>query len=216
MLVVDRLAAYAARSTKMLYQTAMSPVVVTSCDCEAFMLALSSPRWSELRHAYGAASDIPPLLEQLEAEPNRVHTDCRDEPWFSLWSSLCHQGDVYSASYATVAHLIRIAASIPDVPVVNYFVLPTSIEVARLLGYGPPPPPDLAADYSSALQQLHDLAYRLASIAWDEVLSRAIAAALVVTKGYAFLADTILELSPEAIKEFRVARGLDTTDYSAT
>src|SRR5215210_3660781 len=33
------------------------------------MLDLNSARWRELRHAYGAADDIPALIEQLKTDP---------------------------------------------------------------------------------------------------------------------------------------------------
>jgi hypothetical protein len=36
------------------------------------MLSLDSPRWSELEHAYGAASDIPSLLRQLTNGTNVI------------------------------------------------------------------------------------------------------------------------------------------------
>ena len=49
------------------------------------MLSLESPRWSELEHAYGQASDIPPLLRQLQDLPGSVG---QSEPWFTLWGSL--------------------------------------------------------------------------------------------------------------------------------
>ena len=64
------------------------------------MLSLDSPGWSKLRHAYGVASDTPKLLRQLERLPA---SDNEKESWFSNWSSLAHQGDVYSASFAAVA-----------------------------------------------------------------------------------------------------------------
>ncbi|WP_051740023.1 hypothetical protein [Kitasatospora sp. MBT66] len=54
--------------------------------------------WSQLKHAYGTAEDIPALFERLGAEPN-------DEAWSDLWSRLCHQGSVYSASFAALALL---------------------------------------------------------------------------------------------------------------
>ena len=56
------------------------------------MLKLDSPRWSELDHAYGKAADIPSLLRQLNDVPT---SEGRQEPWFTLWSALAHQGDVY-------------------------------------------------------------------------------------------------------------------------
>ena len=45
------------------------------------MIALDSPRWSELRHAYGTAGDMPPMLRQLESFP--PHKKYNDEPWWS-------------------------------------------------------------------------------------------------------------------------------------
>jgi hypothetical protein len=68
------------------------------------MLSLDSPHWRELQHAYGSAADIPPLLRALESLPPSAG---REEPWFTLWSALAHQGDVYSASFAAVPHVIR-------------------------------------------------------------------------------------------------------------
>ena len=65
------------------------------------MSALEEIHWRELSHAYGFASDLPALLQQLYAFPSEANSS--SEPWHSLWSSLYHQGDIYSASYAAVA-----------------------------------------------------------------------------------------------------------------
>src|SRR5437773_2022307 len=72
-------------------------------------MATSHVDWASLRHAYGTAVEIPTLLKSAESAPAPDHYD--REPWFSLWSSLCHQGDVYPASYAAVPELVRIAQS---------------------------------------------------------------------------------------------------------
>ena len=61
------------------------------------MLPLDSPRWSRLTHAYGSASDVPHWLTQLSSLPT---SEGQNEPWYSIWSALAHQGDVYEASYA--------------------------------------------------------------------------------------------------------------------
>jgi len=45
------------------------------------MLQLDDGRWSELTHAYGAASDIPHLLRQLVESPRQMGPN--DEPWFT-------------------------------------------------------------------------------------------------------------------------------------
>ena len=63
--------------------------------------------WSKLRHAYGPADDIPGLFAQ--AEP-----DQRSPVWGELWSRLCHQGTVYSASFAALPMLTQIAGRWPS------------------------------------------------------------------------------------------------------
>ncbi|GMA16810.1 hypothetical protein E5F05_16535 [Deinococcus metallilatus] len=67
-------------------------------------LPLDDPRWNELTNAYGSAGDIPVLLRELEKPSESWAWD--DEPMYSLWSSLWHQGDVYTASYAAVPYLL--------------------------------------------------------------------------------------------------------------
>lgn len=59
--------------------------------------------WTILRHAYGAAGDVPALL-------NSLTPDAADEVWGELWSRICHQGSVYSASFAALPVLAETAA----------------------------------------------------------------------------------------------------------
>lgn len=59
--------------------------------------------WTSLRHAYGAAGDVPGLLKKLTPDPT-------DEVWGELWSRICHQGSVYSASFAAIPALADAAA----------------------------------------------------------------------------------------------------------
>ena len=59
--------------------------------------------WSALGHAYGEATDIPDILEILRP-------DGWSESWNDLWSRICHQGTVYSASYAALPYLRDLAA----------------------------------------------------------------------------------------------------------
>jgi hypothetical protein len=62
--------------------------------------------WEGLRHAYGPAVDIPDLLARLSPDP--------DAPvWDELWSRLCHQGTVYSASFAALPALDAAASHWP-------------------------------------------------------------------------------------------------------
>lgn len=62
--------------------------------------------WSRLHHAYGTAEDIPRLLDGASADP-------LGPDWDELWSRLCHQGTVYSASYAALPVLTRMARQWP-------------------------------------------------------------------------------------------------------
>ncbi|WP_062651742.1 hypothetical protein [Streptomyces maremycinicus] len=58
--------------------------------------------WSRLHHAYGTAEDVPGLLDA-------VGPGAQDPQWDELWSRLCHQGTVYSASYAALPVLTEMA-----------------------------------------------------------------------------------------------------------
>src|SRR3979490_1188096 len=93
------------------------------------MIALDSSRWTELRHAYGFAADIPLLLRSIADNPGV--SSSVDGPWFKLWSALCHQGDVYPASFAAVPHIIQTLSGNLDKACFDFFLLPASIEVAR-------------------------------------------------------------------------------------
>ncbi|MGQ5639463.1 MULTISPECIES: hypothetical protein [unclassified Streptomyces] len=58
--------------------------------------------WSQLHHAYGTAEDVPGLLDAVSPAAN-------DSGWTELWSRLCHQGTVYSASHAALPTLREMA-----------------------------------------------------------------------------------------------------------
>jgi hypothetical protein len=157
-----------------------------------------------LQHAYGAASDIPDMLRQLEAFP--PHEGYEAPPYFMLWSSLCHQDDVYTASYAAVPHIIRILASAPTRAHWDFFLLPTCIEISRLRSRGPDIPAELRDAYFGALQRIPSLAAAAAEAQWDEIYCRAVAAAIAVAKGQPALGEAILELDPDGVREFMQAR----------
>jgi hypothetical protein len=54
--------------------------------------------WSALQCAYGSAEEVPALLR-------RMVPDSRAEVWSDLYGLLCHQGTVYSASFAALPSL---------------------------------------------------------------------------------------------------------------
>ena len=160
---------------------------------------INAINWHELNHAYGDASDIPEILEQLKSYPSCE--DYQSEPFFTLWSSLCHQGDVYSASYASVPFIASIIEAAPEKVNYNYFLLPVSIEIARLKGNGPEISADIKDSYLLALEKMAKLTTMFQSP--DELMSRVLTAVTAIHSGNASLADAILELTPDVVEDFQ-------------
>ncbi len=106
--------------------------------------------WAALRHAFGSAADIPALLTR--ARSAAAPEGYRDEPWFSLWSSLYHQDDIYSASYAALPELVEIATGRGGAVARESLLLAASIELRRNQPNAPPLPAGLQADYLRAVQ----------------------------------------------------------------
>ena len=164
------------------------------------MLDLDDGRWSELTHAYGPAADIPPLLRRLRDFPPA--TDYRAEPYFSLWSALCHQGDVYPASYAAVPHLVAALLASPSPLYDSPLLLVVCIEIARSNGKGPEVPVGLAAPYREALRRLPEVVRAMTGVAWNEARCSLAASAMAVANGHTRLAEAMLELEPSLLNDF--------------
>ncbi len=162
------------------------------------MLSLDDPRWRDLRHAYGDAADIPDLLRSLASSTGRK-ASYQDEPWSSLWSSLCHQGDVYTASYAAVPQIVQIASQAKGPIDFAFFQLPAAIEVARQKGRGPDIPDAYVDDYLRAITQLVENVSLHRNQAWDQPMLLSAAAALAVAKGHIDVAEALLNLDADWI-----------------
>jgi hypothetical protein len=162
------------------------------------LLSLDSHRWSELRHAYGAAGDMPALLRQLSSLPASAGDA---EPWFTIWSSLAHQGDVYSASFAAVPHVVAALATAPSKADSSYFHFPAWVEVCRRQKCVPIPA-DLEPAYSAALARLPRLVAEASTEPWSPELLSCALAAIAAAKGPASVAEAVLELSPEVASQF--------------
>jgi hypothetical protein len=113
------------------------------------MTELPSVDWASLEHAYGSAEDIPGLL--LSAETDTRAGSTPGSTWFDLWSALCHQGDSYTASYAAVPFLVRLAAQPLYRTQYEPLMLAASIEVSQMSGRGPSIPKELVVSHSAAL-----------------------------------------------------------------
>jgi hypothetical protein len=155
------------------------------------VLSLDSPVWASLSTAYGPASDLPPLLRQVPgasspAEPN-------SEPWFSLWSSLCHQSDVYTASFAAVPHILEDASRRQPYHRLEHLHLCGYIEVCRHRPHSPPVPDELRSDYQSALVLGSRLALESLAIDWKRDWLQALMGALAAFRGEPKLGAAIIE-----------------------
>ncbi len=155
------------------------------------MLSLQSPRWNELQHAYGRAGDIPALLLQLRECPE---SSGRNEPWFTLWSALAHQGDVYSASFAAVPHVIASLASAPTLVDESYFQFPAWVEICRARS-AKEIPDDLKEGYFAALGRLPEIVAKTATRPWTPEYAACALAAISAAKGHHALAEAILEMT---------------------
>jgi len=163
------------------------------------MLSLQSKRWSELQHAYGNAADIPELLAQLQVLPKSTG---EAEPWFSLWSALAHQGDVYSASFAAVPHVVAALATAPAKADESYLQFPAWVEICRAKNQVEIPE-DLRAVYFESLASLPGLVAQAAGRQWESDYLACALSAIAAAKGQHAIAEAVLEMSsPQVAEEF--------------
>lgn len=152
----------------------------------------AEPQWDTLRHAYGSAGDIPTLLGRAEFDLRRGHET--GSTWFQLWSALCHQGDAYSASYAAVPALIRLAETPIYSAHYDPLLLAACIELARLEGTGPQLPDESIPTYLAALKRGRVLATEaLKNSAMDSVSVRAYRGCVAAFHGQSIAARNILD-----------------------
>jgi|SRR6478672_13106604 len=143
-----------------------------------------------------SSGDIPELLRLLAEFPPSDHY--KDEPWYTLWGSLCHQGDVYPASFAAAPHIVGAAAEDPQRATYNYFLLPTCIEIARVKN-GVSIPDHLKVAYFHALRLVPSMVAQAAAQEWKEDFCVCALAAVAASKGYPSVAEVILELEGDAV-----------------
>jgi hypothetical protein len=178
------------------------------------MIALDSHRWNELTHAYGEASDIPALLRSLKTTPPPV--GYQSEPWFSLWSALCHQNDVYTASYAAIPHVVAIASGKRRGERLEHLNFIASVEAFRHRTSAPAIPADLKESYLASIERAAALVLECLEADWDESDYKVLLGALAVTRGQYKLGAAIFELEEEVecseCRSILSTRGYDLFD----
>lgn len=156
--------------------------------------------WTRLRHAYGSAADVPELLQAARRAP--AGGDHRNEPWFSLWSSLCHQGDVYTASYAAVPELVAIARlrQTEHTAARECLLLAGMIELERALPQErrpPEMPAEVVGPYGEALADGARIAAALLQAERDPDYARGLEAAAAAMRGDAPTARRLVDPDDE-------------------
>ncbi|MGH3734458.1 MAG: hypothetical protein ACRDT6_02375 [Micromonosporaceae bacterium] len=74
----------------------------------AALPGIDGVNWPQLGHAYGKADDLPGLLRAVAGHDEGSAEKALDD----LWSRVCHQGTVYSASAAVVPFLTELATRV--------------------------------------------------------------------------------------------------------
>ena len=107
----------------------------------------------------------------------------REEPWFSLWSALCHQSDVYTASYAATPHVAEIAAGKSERQRLEHLLFIGSVEAYRHRKSAPSIPADLERDYFASLELSANLVLDCLKMQWDEMEYKILLGALAIVRG---------------------------------
>lgn len=110
------------------------------------MPPLDSPDWARLRHAYGVATDLPPML-------NKLWTDDWELVWDELVNEILHQGDVYQAAYAAASHLVACAEDIGPGEQSDAMLY----QVGRIARGGPEVPDWIEEDWEDAQEEARQL-----------------------------------------------------------
>lgn len=159
------------------------------------MLPLESDKWTVLEHAYGDASNIPDLLRAL---PNaKVKQKTETEPWFTLWSSLCHQCDVYSASFAALPHIIGAAATRVPQDRAEYLFMAGTIESMRHRDISPKISPEYEPAYRKSIEEAITLTLEALEVEPEKEWFQALLAALTAFRGYPGLSAAVADLERE-------------------
>lgn len=158
------------------------------------MLNYDDPKWNELSGGYGDYNPITALIK-LENDEDV------EEAWAELWEELHHQGDIGTASYAAVPHLVRIhkAKRNPDW---NLYALVSVIEIERNRKTNPVLPDWLKESYQDAWKILFETALSDLPNAKDEITVRVILGVIALAKGMLKLGSFIIDSDDSEISEY--------------
>lgn len=158
------------------------------------MLEFTDARWSRLAGGRRTAFDPRRALSHLDSGVGV------ERAWAELWDGLHHQGDVDTASYAAVPHLVGIHRR-RDVPDWNTYALLGTIERERGARGNPPIPDWLANEYQGAWRDVVALALRDVARSDDPLLVRAALGAIAMARGLRRTAEVLLDFTEDELGE---------------
>jgi hypothetical protein len=156
---------------------------------DGIMLTLDDPRWRTLT-AYGNPADLPGLLRTLQQSTTPEQAAALT---YAVSEYICHQYDVYSASYAVVPHLAALAAGRAPAEQVPVLALIGLIAALAQRQDAEPVPADLRPAYEAALQQAGDLVLDNFRRPCSHADFGALVGALAAIRGHAVLAIDLLD-----------------------
>lgn len=156
------------------------------------MIQLDDPLWKKLEGGNRIPYDASIALRKLETAKSSQEVD---DVLAELWAELHHQGDVGSASYYAVPHLIRIAK---EKCIVNPDILGliAVIEVQRHRN-NPQLPAEYLEPYLNSMKAIPELFETFRSLDWDLSFATVALSAIAASKGQIKLAQALLHFDDE-------------------
>jgi hypothetical protein len=158
------------------------------------MLQFDDERWAGLQGGRRFPYDPRRALQDLERGANVAAV------WSELWDELHHQGDVDSASYAAVPHLVRVHR-LRDVADWNTYSLVGAIEHWRSSPRNPAIPAWLKSGYDEAWRALPALAMRDLARSEDPLLTRCALGVVAMARGLRRAGEILLEFTDDELEE---------------
>ncbi|WOO40344.1 hypothetical protein [Rubellicoccus peritrichatus] len=162
------------------------------------MIPLDDPIWQTLEGGYRVPYNPMPALERLEMAETREE---EKEVFRELWDKLHHQGDVGTASYATVPHLVKIGKK-KGIKSYDLPALVALVEIQRHESQNPSLPEEFKESYANALVSIPELIASSLPGDCDEYITSSVCAALAASKGQFNLARAYLEMREDVALEF--------------
>ena len=150
------------------------------------MLPLDDPRWQTYIGGYQVPYDASDALRRL------VYEKAADGALEELGNELCHQGDLGSASYASLPWLVEY---LRRCPVLNA----RAVGLVLTIEFGRPfnrdeIPEEIRVGYQNAIRRLPDVVLSKRGGSWDDRQIQVAAAVLALGQGNPWFARTYFEL----------------------